>query len=294
MPSRVVLIRACPRDATPTRGDIASALKRGIEAYAGRSWKTFLRGLFGRRVRLGLKVNCLGAPGIPTSPAVAHAVAEVMSGAGIPEENLVIWDRQNRELKAAGYRLNYSSSGVRCYGTDTYGVGYERDLLIHGEVGSLLSKIFTRHTDLTVSLPVLKDHILAGYTGTMKNFFGVIHNPNKYHMDNCRPFVTDLFSAPGVGEKVPFTVLDATKVQFHGGPSYNPRFVRREGILLIGEDPVAVDYAGYTLLEKVRKDAGLPPLKEEKREPLYIFDAASPPYSLGNAGEEGVVVEEVT
>ncbi len=295
MASKVILIRIPPEMEGRLKQDrLELLLRRGIEALSGVGWKKFVRRVFGTSARVGLKVNCLGAPGIPTNPSVAYAFASLLISAGLSEEKVIIWDRQNRELKSGGYRLNYASSGFRCYGTDTLGVGYERELLIHGEVGSLPSKILTKHCDLQVSLPVLKDHLLAGYTGSMKNFFGAIHNPNKYHMDGCRPFVTDLFSAPEVRNRVVFTVLDGTYVQYNGGPSFDPRWKSWEGVILLSLDPVAVDYVGYEILEKLRKRNGLPSLKDEKRYPAYIFDAASPDYDLGCAGEEEVVVEEVT
>ena len=55
-----------------------------------------------------------------------------------------------------------------------------------------LSKILTNLTNRTVNLPVLKDHNLAGLSGSMKNMYGVIHNPNKYHLNNCNPYVAEL------------------------------------------------------------------------------------------------------
>ena len=62
-----------------------------------------------------------------------------------------------------------------------------------------------------VSLPVLKDHNLAGVSLGMKNFFGAIHNPNKYHDNHCDPFVAEVFDVPLVRQKHRLTVIDALR-----------------------------------------------------------------------------------
>lgn len=273
--------------------DMSGAMKRGLEVLSGRGWKEYLASRFGKRARVSLKVNCLGVPGIPTRRALAYGFADLLVKAGLSESNITIWDRQNDELVQAGFRLNYSSSRVKCFGTDTLGVGYERELMVNGEVGSLPSKILTGMSDFVISIPVLKDHILCGFTGTMKNFFGAINNPNKYHMNNCSPYILDLFSAPIIKNRVVLSILDGTFVQVNGGPSFNPRWREEGRVLYISEDPVSLDYAGYLKLAELRKAKGLPSFHEEKRFPQYIFDAALSPYKLGIAGESVERVKEV-
>lgn len=271
---------------------MSAAVRRGLEILSGKSWRDYLAGIFGKRTRVSIKVNCLGIPGIPTRPELAYGFADVLVGAGMRKSDIIIWDRENDELRKGGYRMNFSASGVRCFGTDTLGVGYDRDLLVSGEVGSLPSRILTRMSDIIISMPVLKDHILAGYTGTMKNFFGAINNPNKYHMNNCSPYILDLFSSPEIKNRVPLSVLDGTFIQYHGGPSFNPRFRVEGRVLYLSEDPVAIDYAGYRKLEETRAARGLASLAEEKRFPQYILDGSKEPYRLGAAGEEVKIVKE--
>lgn len=295
MGSRVVEIsvKSPKKAASFDPRDMSVALKRGLEMLSGMGWKQYLASRFGKRAKVSLKVNCLGVPGIQTRKAVAYGIAGLLVQAGLSESNVTVWDRQNDELVRAGFRLNYSSPGVRCFGTDTYGVGYESELMVNGEVGSLLSRILTRMSDFVISIPVLKDHILCGYTGTMKNFFGAINNPNKYHMNGCTPYILDLFSAPVIKNRVVLSILDGTFVQCNGGPSYNARWREEGRVLYISEDPVSLDQAGYEKLEELRRSKGLLPLREEKRFPQYIFDAAIPPYELGVAGERVETVREV-
>ena len=111
---------------------------------------------------------------------------------GVPPGNVIIWDRQCRELERCGFSLNYAKDGLRCFGTDARGVGYEDDLSVHGSVGSLLSRIITRETTATLSIPVLKDHGICGITAALKNMLGAVHNPNKFHDNGCNPFIADV------------------------------------------------------------------------------------------------------
>ena len=132
--------------------------------------------------------------------------ARLFSRLGIPDRNVVIWDRTNRELKAAGYALNADGAGPRVFGTATAGEGYDAEPFVHRTIASRISSILTGRVTASVSFAVLKDHGLAGVTAGMKNYFGAIHNPNKYHDDHCDPFVAELFDAPPVTREVQFNV----------------------------------------------------------------------------------------
>ena len=113
-----------------------------------------------------------------------------------------------------------------------------------------------------------------GVTLGMKNFFGAIHNPNKYHPNGGDPFVADLYSHPNIGGKVRLTIVDALEVQPEGGPPFQPNWAVDYGGLMTANDPVALDRVGWKLIEELRAKKGLPSLVEAKREPKYIHTAA--------------------
>ncbi len=249
------------------RGDFSSALKKGISALC-KSNRTCLRRLFPRGT-LSLKVNTLGGRKISTSPGLANALAQLAVEAGA--EEAIIWDRSEWELRRAGYRIKRRGR-IKVLATDSPRVGFSEELYSYGEVGSLFSKIqvFSR---ASISLAVLKDHDIAGVTLGMKNYYGAIHNPNKYHDDGCDPFIPQVFASEPVSSHHTLTVIDATRVQFHRGPSYHSRWFATPGLIIMGEDPVAVDHFGWSLVEKFRARAGLPSLKEEKRFPHWLITA---------------------
>ena len=232
------------------------------------------RKLFRPQDRVGIKVNTLG---LSTQPAVVDAVVRGLLSADVPAENIIIWDRFDVELSGAGFTLNKSGAGVRCYGTDAerIGSGYQRSIESSGQIGSCFSKIVAEQVNALVCVPVLKDHNLAGVSLGMKNFFGAIHNPNKYHDDNCDPFVTDVIAHRFIAPKWRLTVCDATRAQYSAGPAAHPGFAWRFGGLIVSNDFVAADAVAADLLEAKRKENGLKSLTEERRPSKHITTAGA-------------------
>ena len=245
-----------------------------------------LRTLFAPSDRVGIKINAIAAPELTTSPEVSLPLARLIAAAGVRENRIVIWDRTNRELKEARYRLNSGGAEFQVLGTDTAGMGYPGDPVVHRSIGSLFSAVQASAVTASVSLAVLKDHGMAGITAGMKNYYGAVHNPNKYHDDNCNPFVADLFDAPPIKSKHRLTVLDAIVVQFHRGPSYHARWAEPCETLVFSLDPVAADFAGWRIVEDLRKAKALPSLEEDKRPPLYIRTAER--MGLGQAAASAI------
>jgi uncharacterized protein (DUF362 family) len=247
--------------------------------------------LFRSDDRVGIKVNTIGGWALSTRPEVAHALAAWLSGNGLQERNLFIWDRTTRELREAGYAAGAGRSGVKIFGTDTEAVGYESDLVSHLGVGSLFSRNQTEFATASISLAILKDHGLAGITAGMKNYFGAIHNPNKYHDSRCDPYVAEVFDAPPVKSRHRLSILDALVVQYHRGPSFHPRWAANYGGLIFSVDPEAADSVGRTVVERLRAAGGLPTLEDEGRAPIYLGTAER--MGLGRADPARIETIEV-
>ncbi|HUU82834.1 MAG TPA: DUF362 domain-containing protein [Phycisphaerae bacterium] len=237
---------------------------------AATAWRQF----FGKKDRVGIKVNTLG---LSTQPAVVDAIVAGLGAAGVPAENITIWDRFDVELAAAGFNLNKSRSGVQCRGTDAerIGGGYQGDIESNGHIGSCFSRIVADDVNALICVPVLKDHNLAGVSLGMKNFYGAIHNPNKYHDHNCDPYVSDVVSHRFIGPKWRLTVCDATRGQYHAGPGRHAGFAWPFGGLIVSDDIVAADAVGAELLDEKRRVEGLESLAAEKRPPKHIATAGA-------------------
>lgn len=160
--ARVVIIRS--RNIWTGAGGLDSAvidrmLSRGLALLQGDGATA---PPFRSHDRVGIKINTIGGRALSTRPEVALGLAGRLVRIGVPENNLIVWDRTMRELREAGYATASKRTGVRVLGTDAEGIGYGPDLVAHLGVGSLFSKIQTDLTTASVSLAILKDHGLAG------------------------------------------------------------------------------------------------------------------------------------
>jgi uncharacterized protein (DUF362 family) len=160
-------------------------------------------------------------------------------------------------------------------------------------VGSRLSKILTERCDVLINVPVLKDHDGAGVTIALKNMYGVIHNPNKYHPNGCNPYIADLNMLPAIRTKMRLTICDATMACFEGGPGYKPQYSWKENAVIVSQDPVALDYAGWRIIERKRAEKGLKTLEADGRAPRYIATAADAQHRLGTNDLQRIALVEV-
>ena len=256
--SKVVLARDTAlrgASASPDSDRVLKLLDRAVQSFYGsdsplEAWKKIARP--GEVV--GLKVNCLSGRGASTSTVLVDAICERLQQAGISQKSIVIWDRLNSDLESAGYRVASRKDRIRSIGNDT--AGYEPELAVYGSVGSLLSNTLVRTCDAVINLPVLKDHGIVGVTLALKNLFGAIHNPNKYHMNAGDPYVADVNMLPAIRQKVRLTICDGLTAQYEGGPSYMPQWSWPYNGLMVARDPVALDYTGWQILERKRAENG--------------------------------------
>jgi uncharacterized protein (DUF362 family) len=261
-------------------GRLLKMLDRAVQALYGsdsplEAWKKVARP--GEVV--GLKVNGLAGRGNSTNAVLVDVICERLREAGIGERDIVIWDRLNSDLESAGFRIRSEPGHIRCFGNDVG--GYEEDLTIYGSVGCRLSRTLTQACGAVINLPVLKDHGIAGVTLALKNMFGAIHNPNKYHLNACDPYIADVNMLPPIRQKVRLHICDATTAQYEGGPSFMPQWTWPFNGLLVAQDPVALDSVGWRLLEEKRAEKSMKSLAELGREPRYIATAADANHRLG-------------
>ena len=276
-PSRAVVALGRREGICPTVGGpldlrpMREALGATVARAAGEATPVAaFRKLFTPRDVVGIKVNCIAGRGLSSRPEVALQLAAWLQEAGIRPERIVIWDRTERELKSAGFVLG-SSSGPRVVGTNG---DWEEKVREWGPSGSRFARLLVDDVTAVINLAVLKDHGLAGVSFGMKNWYGVIHNPNKLHAEGCNPFVPHLTATPLLREKHRLTVIDGTVGQCHGGPGYAPSHAWPYQGYLASTDIVAADAAGWKVIEARRREIGMTSLAAEGREPAYIAVAA--------------------
>jgi uncharacterized protein (DUF362 family) len=169
---------------------------------------------------VGIKVCANGAPLFSSHPAVVNAIASGLATAGVPAQNIVVWDREERLLKAAGfrsknagYRLMWSEGnydpkavvtsavlGKLIYGDllftakapDTLRGEFRAEPVVSdkkraGSIDNLsdeshLSSVLTRVVTKVINVPVLSDNAYCGLSGALFNM--TIQN-----LDNWRRLV---------------------------------------------------------------------------------------------------------
>jgi len=230
-----------------------------------------------------IKVNCINSQ-LPTHIEVVDAVVEGLISAGVKDSNIIIWDRTNHELIKCGYRYNISKSGVRCFGTDQKGWGYDKQARIANQ-NVRLSKILTS-SDHIINIPVLKDHGTAGVTLSMKNHYGSVDNPGSLHGDQCNPYIPELNNVPEIRDKTRLIVLDGFLGIYTGGPGGTPQFAYNG--VIIGQDPVAVDYQGWSIIDSERRKRG-----QIMPQPKHIVTSAKIGIGVNDPGNIQVETVEI-
>ena len=281
--SKVVIARDASLHGQGTQPDekhVLDLLDRAITAYTGHdhpveAWKRIVP----QGKVIGLKTNGLGGRGICTHRALVLAIAERLQQAGVKPGNILVWDRNARDLEVCGLTINTDPSRIRCYGSDVS--GFEDQVETWGTAHAHLSKILTRECAMVIGLPILKDHEGAGVTFAMKNMYGVLSRPQDLHSGNCNPGVADLNCIPAIREKVHFTIGDAMSSVYNGGPSFHPEYLWYPNALIVGEDRVAVDQIAWQTIERKRAQVGFPTLEAAGRAPRYIATAADAAHRLG-------------
>ena len=104
--------------------------------------------------------------------------------------------------------------------------------------------------DLVVSMPKLKTHHWAGVTLSMKNLFGIMPGAvygwpkNVLHQHGIERSILDINAAL---PRAPFTIVDGIVGMEGNGPIQGTAV--NSGVLIFGDDPVAVDATAARLME---------------------------------------------
>ena len=318
-PAKVVQVKDANSvdDAVINYDVVNEMLKQAMLTLTGeknikRAWRKF----FDKKDRIGLKVNPVAGMALSTSVEITKAVIEQLTNAGIPEKNLLIWDRREFQLTEAGFTKE-NFPGIKLVGTeqkDAEGSYYGKDgkqfaekmidkkwfyhaniegeydeytmpFMVNGGEYSYFSKIITQDVDKVINIPILKN---AGATVTlaMKNLaYGVITNTGRLHKQLWGETIADVCAFPPVRDKVVLNIVDGIKGCYDGGPGANPQFFTNYESILVATDPVALDRVGHEIVIKKRIEEGI----QEEDKPRYReFLERANGYNLGESDLEKI------
>ena len=311
-------------DGRVNREAVREMVRRGMleltgEQDAASAWRRF----FAKGDVVGIKVNPVGNPHVISNHALVLEIIDGLRQAGLPAEDILVFDRYRDQFIGAGYRdilppgVRWDAAAKSFDGVQLGIEGYDPDVFLELPlVGrgihdpndprarrSHVALIVTKKVNKIINLPVLKDHGTGGVTLALKNMsHGMVNNVSRSHaaaaLNACGQFIPAVVSLPAIRSRVALHILDGLKAVFEGGPSANPRYVWEQKTLSFSTDPVAMDRLGWEVIDAKRKEMGLPPVGESKwhggsfRQPEHILFAGA--LGLGEADREKIDHRHIT
>ncbi len=200
------------------------------------------RVLFDPGETIGIKVNTISR--YTTTPTVTYTVARRLQEAGIPAEQIVVFDRTDRELIDRGFTLNADGPGVHCRGARAW----EETQTVTGTAQRVHDVMLS--CDALINIPALKEHGTSGFTSALKNHYGTIDRPGVLHGGNCDPYIVDLNALPVIQNKTRLVIGDWIRIC-----PYDWNQMTKESKMAMSFDPVAHDViARQVLLERREAD----------------------------------------
>jgi uncharacterized protein (DUF362 family) len=234
---------------------------------------------------VAIKVNPSGVPATTTSIPLVREVVRSLNSAGVPNKNIIVYDRNSIQLEVNGYHA-LLPPGVRIVGLDqrwavggeTRG-GYDPDVFCEmdcfgeRETRSYLASIVSTEATKIINLPCLKEHNASGVTGCLKNLaYGSFNNVARTHVDPktyTDPVIAVMCSTAPLRSRAVLNIMDGIRAVYHSGPfAWNPEFVWEAKTLLFGTDPVAVDRIELEIVEQKRREVGAPSVWDRNPEHL--------------------------
>src|SRR5512139_831610 len=266
----------------PKQEAATAMLQRVMEELTGKSdvGEAFARFVH-KEDQVAIKPNGIAGRKGATMAANKELILAIVKGvvaAGVPASNIMIYEQYGTFLKGTrvvNAKLELEPefpAGVRTAIHENKDA--TMDEISVATIGTKFVRQFTEAT-CVINVSQIKDHSICGYTGTMKNItHGSIINPHAFHAHKATPQIAQLYAQNIVKSRVRLHITDAFKVMYDEGPlDTNPNRRIPFHSIYASTDPVAQDVIGWMLVEKLRKDNGLPTLKEAQREPTYIKNA---------------------
>jgi hypothetical protein len=192
--------------------------------------------LFSPDEQIAIKVNTLFSQDC-THLALVMAIVQSLQDAGVPPEQIVIFDARTQHLMNAGYPVNEDGPGVRCHGAN-YTAGWT---IADTDIG--LSSVLLE-CDALINVPILTGVVFAGMgiSFAMKNHFGTFDKPRSFHDDRFLTGVTELNALPPIKDRTRLVIGDILTAGAYR--SHYGRLVVGGEKLLTSFDPVALDTIG--------------------------------------------------
>jgi uncharacterized protein (DUF362 family) len=244
--------------------------------------------------KVAIKMNGIaGQTGatMATNKELVLPIVEAVIASGVPAANIVVYEQYTSFFNGTRVTPKNLPPGVA-----TAVHGNKDATMPEIRVLGIPTKFVRPLTEATavINVALIKDHSICGYTGCLKNMtHGSTINPHDFHQHNASPQIAALYAQDVIKSRVRLHITDGFKLIYDGGPldKKPERRVPHESVY-VSTDPVAMDTIGWGVVEKWRKDKGLPTLDKAGREPSYIRVASE--LGLGIARPDDIRMREIT
>jgi len=237
------------------------AVARALELFGG---LTFVES--GQTVLVKPNICGRGLPPYTTSPEVLCEVIRQCQAAGADvlvaercwwgsdTDEVIATDHFEDDTKSLLDYIEETGATWRALdGTSTFKSYPDQALDFHEPL-----KIYDviHEVDHIVNVPALKTHILASFTITMKNYFGLVHPDTRRDQVHLQPDSTDdrdriprMMAQMNLTYAPTLNVVDGIVACTTGGPSQGDEV--ETDLIVVGRDRVAVDAVGLSILKVV-------------------------------------------
>jgi hypothetical protein len=278
--SRVIIVQnPAATHAFEPRHDIIAGMVNSAMTNLARQPSSALawRTLVSTQDVVGIKVYSAPGPTSGTRPAVVEAVVEGLLSAGLRPTNIVIWDKEKRDLILAGYMKLASQYGVQVessaaagYDTNSF---YESSLLgplMFGDVEfgkqgegvgrkSYVSRLVTKRLTKIINVTPMLNHYEMGVSGNLYSLaFGSVDNTYRfeqhftYDLERLKP-IPEIYALEAIWDKVALNVVDGLICQYAGQEETKLQYSTTLNELRFSTDPVALDVLSLMELDKQRE-----------------------------------------
>ncbi len=256
------------------------------ESDPGKAWATFVQ----KEDRVGIKINCLGGRVSSTMVEIVNPIVEGVRAAGVPDENIMIFDQYGGNMRGARYLWQDKPGRLRVLNHPV--LGYEKDWTRALDCKGKLSKALTWSTAI-INVPVIKDHEIAGagITCAIKNMVcGCVERPSLMHR-KISTALPHFYAREEIRSRVRLTIVDGSFCLYDGGPKHNYAAHATHDSVYAGTDPVAIDTIALEVVERLRKENGLRSLDAVRRPASYLKTAQE--IGLGIADREKIHLKKI-
>lgn len=295
---KVVLVRDDKATAGPNINQefIANMLQEAINILTdGSGWSSLFPN-FKPGQTVAIKANCI-APRMSTHWEIIEEIIKELKGVGFRPQDIVVYDTFAFLIRAPKYELKTEPGNLRVMGTDQLKDPYDQNKPFDLQGNPAYLSRFITEATYVINAPVLKEHFEAGLTFALKNHVGSVDNAKKLFHEPPEPGnfihaflgrgkpkqdrIALINAAPDIREKTKLIVGDALFGIYQRGPDGSPQFTYNG--LIVGTDPVAVDYQARKIINEERLKRDMPPVKAE-----HIEIAAQ--FGLGASSKEVKII----